>query len=85
MITEDLKQAIETWQKEDCKKRAIMVIAIEEKERTEDKTNCETSVCVKGSERMLVEAVKSAKKSDGVVTNIFNKANFMLLMEKLCK
>lgn len=85
MITEDLKSAIETWQKDDCKKRAIMVIAIEEQERTEDETHCETAIAIMGSERMLIEAVKASKKDGGVVANIFSKADFILLMEKLCK
>lgn len=85
MITENLKSAIETWQKDDCKKRAVLVIAIEEKERTEEETHLETSVAVLGSERMLVEAVKQTKKDGGVAANIFNKSDFMLLMEKLCR
>ena len=66
MITENLKTAIEEWQKEVGKKRAILVIAIEEKERKEDKTELETSLAVLGSNRMLVEAVKRTKMDGGV-------------------
>lgn len=84
-MTENLKSAIETWQNEEGKKRAILVIAIEEKERNEEETKCETSVAVMGSGKLLVEAVKAAKRDGGVVAQIFNKADFSLLMDKLCK
>lgn len=84
-MTENLKSAIETWQNEEGKKRAILVIAIEEKERNEEETKCETSVAVMGGSKHLVEAVKAAKRDGGVVAQIFNKADFSLLMDKLCK
>lgn len=84
-MTENLKSAIETWQNEEGKKRAILGIAIEEKERNEEETKCETSVAVMGSGKLLVEAVKAAKRDGGVVAQIFNKADFSLLMDKLCK
>lgn len=84
MINEALRQAIEGWQQEDKEKRAILVIAIEEKERTEEETHCETAVAVMGGSKHLVEAVKAAKR-DGGVAQIFNKADFSLLMDKLCK
>lgn len=84
-MTENLELAIKTWQKEDGKKRAIMVIAIEEKECKEDKTECETTIAVLGSNRMLVEAVKCAKKDGGVAANIYNKADMSMLLEKLCR
>lgn len=55
MINEALRQAIEGWQQEDKEKRAILVIAIEEKERTEEETHCETAVAVMGGSKHLVE------------------------------
>lgn len=85
MINEALRQAIEGWQQEDKEKRAILVIAIEEKERTEEETHCETAVAVMGGSKHLVEAVKAAKRDGGVVAQIFNKEDFSLLMDKLCK
>lgn len=85
MITENLKTAIEEWQKEVGKKRAILVIAIEEKERKEDKTELETSLAVLGSNRMLVEAVKRTKMDDGVAAQIFAKADMSILLDKLCR
>lgn len=84
-MTENLKSAIENWQNEEEKKRAILVIAIDEKERTEEETHCETAVAVMGGSKHLVEAVKAAKRDGGVVAQIFNKADFSLLMDKLCK
>jgi hypothetical protein len=85
MFTENLKSAIETWQKEDAQKRAIMVIAIEEKEQVEDTTHCETAVAVMGGSKLLVEAVKAARKNGGVVNDLFNKADMSMLLEKLCR
>lgn len=85
MITENLKTAIEEWQKEVGKKRAILVIATEEKERKEDKTELETSLAVLGSNRMLVEAVKRTKMDGGVAAQIFAKADMSMLLDKLCR
>lgn len=84
-MDERIKQAIRSWQEESKEKRAILVIAIEEQGRTEEVTNCETSVAVIGSGKLLVEAVKCTKKDGGVAANIFNKADLSLLMDKLCK
>lgn len=84
-MNEALQQAIQGWQQEDKEKRAILVIAIEEKERTEEETRCETAVAVMGGSKHLVEAVKAAKRGGGVIAQIFNKADFSLLMDKLCK
>lgn len=85
MINEVLKQAIEGWQEENKEKRAILMIAIEEKERTEEGTHCETAVSVMGRNKHLVEAVKSVKKDGGVAAKIFDEADFCLFMEKFCK
>lgn len=85
MINEALKQAIQGWQEEDKGKRAILMIAIEEKERTEEGAHCKTSVAVMGSSKHLVEAVKAARKDGGVVAQIFEKADMSMLFEKLCR
>lgn len=85
MITENLKTAIEEWQKEVGQKRSILVIAIEEKERKEDETELETSLAVLGSNRMLVEAVKHTKMDGGVAAQIFAKADMSILLDKLCR
>lgn len=84
-MTENLKSAIETWQNEEGKKRAILVIAIEEKERNEEETKYETSVAVIGSGNLLIEAVKRTKMDGGVAANIFNKADMSMLLDKLCR
>lgn len=85
MINEALRQAIEGWQQEDKEKRAILVIAIEEKERNEEETKCETSVAVMGSGKLLVEAVKRTKMDGGVAAKIFRDADMSMLLEKLCR
>lgn len=85
MVTENLKTAIKEWQKEVGQKRAILVIAIEEKERKEDEMKCEVSLAVLGSHRMLVEAVKSTKMDGGVAAQIFAKADMSILLDKLCR
>lgn len=79
-MTENLKSAIENLQNEEGKKRAILVIATEEKE-----TKCETNVAVIGSGKLLVEAVKRTKMEDGVAAKIFNEADMGMLLEKLCR
>lgn len=84
-MKERIKQAISEWQGEDKEKRAVLLIAIEEKNRTEERTECETTVAVMGGNRMLVEAVKAARKDGGVVAQIFAKADMSMLLEKLCK
>lgn len=84
-MTENLESAIETWQNEEGKKRAILVIAIEEKERNEEETKCETSVAVMGSGKLLVEAVKRTKMDGGVAAKIFRDADMSMLLEKLCR
>lgn len=84
-MDERIKQAIQEWQEENKEKRAILVIAIEEKEKFEDKTDCEATVAVMGGSRLLVEAVKAERKNGGVVNDIFNKADMSMLLEKLCR
>ena len=84
-MTENLKSAIQDWQNERGKKRAILVIAIEEKERDEEETKCETNVAVIGSGRLLVEAVKQTKMEGGVAAKIFNEADMRTLLDKLCR
>lgn len=84
-MDERIKRAIQEWQDEDKGKRAILLMAIEEKERTEENTQCEMSVAVMGSGKLLVEAVKAAKRDGGVVNDIFNKADMSMLLDKLCK
>lgn len=84
-MNEALQQAIQGWQQEDKEKRAILVIAIEEKESTEEETHCETAVAVMGGSKLLVEAVKAARKNGGVVNDLFNKADMSMLLEKLCR
>lgn len=85
MITEDLKSAIETWQKEEGKKRAILLIAVEETQRNEDTHELGTTTAVLGSQRMLIEAVKEVKKDGDVASMLMKKADVMLLMEKMCQ
>ena len=85
MINEALQQAIQGWQQEDKEKRAILVIAIEEKERTEEERHCETDVAVMGVSQLLVEAVKAVREKGGVVNDLFNKADMSILLEKLCR
>lgn len=82
-MDERIKQAIQSWQEESKEKRAILLIAVEEKECKENVTTAENSVAVIGRGKLLVEAVKCVKTEGGIAADIFNKADMSMLLEKL--
>lgn len=86
MNIEDVKDLARAWQEENKEGRAIMVIAIEATEVSEDKTEAETMSYVDGSAFLCKEAIK-AIINDGNPNNAFrkvlNRANLEVAIDKI--
>lgn len=86
MNIEEVKDLARAWQEEKPEGRAIMVIAIEATEVSEDTTQAETVSYVDGSAFLCKEAIK-AIINDGNPKNAFrkvlNRANLEVAIDKI--
>lgn len=86
MNIEEVKNLANAWQEEKPKGRAIMVIAIEETEVSEEKREADATSYVNGPAFLCIEAIKGIIK-DNTPNNAFRKvmsrANLEAAIEKI--
>ncbi len=86
MKIEEVKQLADAWQEESKDSRAIMVIAIETTEVSEEQCKAETTSCVRGQARLCKEAMKAiiTDRSEGnALRTIISHANLEVAIDKL--
>lgn len=85
-IEEEVKKLADTWQEENPKSRAIMVIAIEATEVDEEKIEANTMSYVNGSAILCKEAIKGIIKDsnpENAFRKVMSQANLEVAIEKI--
>lgn len=86
MKLEEVKNLADAWQEENQEGRAIMVIAIETTEVSEEKTEANTMSYVSGSAFLCKEAIKAIindRNPENAFRKVMSKANLEAAIEKL--
>lgn len=86
MKIEEVKNLADAWQEENQEGRAIMVIAIETTEVSEEKTEANTMSYVSGSAFLCKEAIKAIirdKNPENAFRKLLNRANLEVAIDKI--
>lgn len=86
MNIEEVRSLAEAWQEKKPEGRAIMVIAIEATEVSEEKTEADTTSYVNGPANLCKEAIKGIIKDrseENAFRKVMSRANLKVAIEKI--
>jgi|GEM_PF-5801345 len=73
MTQKELNQQVRAWQKEDEEHRAVLAIMVETEE-SKNRTHCDVSIVVEGSQRVLAGSMSAVLAQNEPVRSIISLA-----------